>query len=110
MEKLKLHTPNLTEENIERLAALFPNCVTEAADEKTGQLKRAIDFDQLRQELSDHIVEGPRERSTSTGPASARRCWPPMRRSPRRCGLAARRAWTSIPPRISLSKATTWML
>lgn len=62
MEKLKLHTPNLTAENIEKLAALFPNCVTETADEKTGQPKRAIDFDQLRQELSDHIVEGPRER------------------------------------------------
>lgn len=62
MEKLKLHTPNLTAESIEKLAALFPNCVTEAKDEKTGQLKRAIDFDQLRQELSDHIVEGPRER------------------------------------------------
>ena len=62
MEKLKLHTPNLTEENIEKLASLFPNCVTEAADEKTGQLKRVIDFDQLRQELSEHIVEGPRER------------------------------------------------
>ena len=62
MEKLKLHTPNLTAENIEKLAALFPNCVTETADDKTGQLKQAIDFDQLRQELSDHIVEGPRER------------------------------------------------
>ena len=62
MTKLKLHTPNLTEENIEKLASLFPNCATETADEKTGQLKRAIDFDQLRQELSDHIVEGPRER------------------------------------------------
>lgn len=59
---MKLHTPNLTAENIEKLAALFPNCVTETADEKTGQLKRAIDFDQLRQELSGHIVEGPRER------------------------------------------------
>ena len=62
MEKLKLHTPNLTEENIEKLAALFPNCVTETEDEKTGLLNRAIDFDQLRQELSGHIVEGPRER------------------------------------------------
>jgi adenine-specific DNA-methyltransferase len=62
MEKLKLHTPDLTAGNIEKLAALFPNCVTETADEKTGQLKRAIDFDQLRQELSDHLVEGPRER------------------------------------------------
>ncbi|KAB2318922.1 site-specific DNA-methyltransferase [Betaproteobacteria bacterium SCN1] len=62
MEKLKLHTPDITAENIEKLAALFPNCVTETNDEKTGKIKRAIDFDQLRQELSDHIVEGPRER------------------------------------------------
>ena len=58
---MKLHTPDLTAQNIEKLAALFPNCVTEATDED-GKLKRAIDFDQLRQELSDHIVEGPRER------------------------------------------------
>lgn len=62
MDKLRMHTPDLTAENIEKLAALFPNCVTETKDEKTGALKRAIDFDQLRQELSDHIVEGPRER------------------------------------------------
>ena len=62
MEKLKMHTHNLTAENVEKLAALFPNCVTETKDEATGQLKRAIDFDQLRQELSDHIVDGPRER------------------------------------------------
>ena len=61
MEKLKLHTPDLTAQNIEKLAALFPNCVAETRDEK-GQLKRAIDFDQLRQELSDKIVDGPRER------------------------------------------------
>lgn len=62
MEKLKMHTPNITAENIEKLGALFPDCVTEIKDDKTGQLKRAIDFDQLRQELSDHIVDGPRER------------------------------------------------
>lgn len=62
MDKLKLHTPDLTAQNIEKLAALFPNCVTESQDETTGKLKRAIDFDQLRQELSDHVVDGPRER------------------------------------------------
>ncbi len=61
MDKLKMHSPNLTQENIEKLAALFPSCVTEArADD--GSVKRAIDFDQLKQELSDHIVDGPRER------------------------------------------------
>lgn len=60
-KKLKMHSPDLTEANIEKLAELFPNCVTEAKDE-AGDLKRAIDFDQLRQELSDHVVDGPRER------------------------------------------------
>jgi adenine-specific DNA-methyltransferase len=61
MEKLKLHTPDLTAQNIERVAQLFPNCVTETQDEQ-GRLTRAIDFDQLRQELSSSIVDGPRER------------------------------------------------
>ena len=50
MDKLKMHSPDLTEANIARLAELFPNCVTEARDAK-GQLKQAIDFDLLRQEL-----------------------------------------------------------
>jgi adenine-specific DNA-methyltransferase len=61
MEKLKLHTPDLTAQNIDKLAQLFPNCVTETRDEQ-GRITQAIDFDQLRQELSGSIVEGPRER------------------------------------------------
>ena len=61
MTKLKLHTPDLTAANVERIAALFPNCITEATDE-TGKLKRAIDFDLLKQELSSDLVEGPQER------------------------------------------------
>jgi adenine-specific DNA-methyltransferase len=61
MDKLKLHSPDFTDANIAKLAALFPHCVTETRDEQ-GRLKRAIDFDLLRQELSDHIVDGPRER------------------------------------------------
>ena len=61
MEKLKMHSPDLTGENVEKIAVLFPNCVSEATDEN-GKLTRAIDFDQLRQELSGTIVEGPRER------------------------------------------------
>lgn len=56
-----MHSPNLTEMNIDKLAQLFPGCVTEAADGQGG-LKRAIDFDLLRQELSLHIVEGVQER------------------------------------------------
>ncbi len=56
-----MHSPDLTQANIATLAELFPNCVTEAQGED-GTIKHAIDFDQLRQELSDHIVDGPRER------------------------------------------------
>ena len=61
MEKLKMHSPDLTNENIARIREMFPGCVTEATDEN-GKLRLAVDFDQLRQELSDHIVEGPQER------------------------------------------------
>lgn len=61
MEKMKMHSPNLTQENITRIRELFPGCVTEALG-KDGQLKLAVDFDQLRQELSESIVEGPQER------------------------------------------------
>lgn len=61
MDKLKMYTPDFTDANIAKLAELFPNCVTEASDEK-GNLKKSIDFDQLRQELSKNIVEGPQER------------------------------------------------
>ena len=61
MEKLKMHSPNQTDENIARIRELFPNCITEAKDEQ-GVVRYAVDFDQLRQELSDHIVDGPQER------------------------------------------------
>jgi adenine-specific DNA-methyltransferase len=61
MDKLKMHSPNLTDENVAKIRDLFPGCVTEAADE-TGKLQLVVDFDQLRQELSDHVVEGPQER------------------------------------------------
>ena len=60
MQKLKLHTPNLTQDNMARIRDLFPNCVTEAKG-KDGQTSLAVDFDLLRQELSESIVEGPQE-------------------------------------------------
>ena len=56
-----MHSPNLTLDNIARIGDLFPDCVTEVKGED-GTLKLAIDFDQLRQELTDSIVEGPQER------------------------------------------------
>ena len=61
MDKMKLHSPDLSQDNIAKIRDLFPGCVTEAADEN-GQLRLVVDFDQLKQELDDHITEGPQER------------------------------------------------
>ncbi|WP_159019843.1 site-specific DNA-methyltransferase [Algibacter sp. L3A6] len=55
-DKLDLTSPDLVNQNIEKIAALFPNCVTETAEGK------AIDFDQLKQELNHEVVEGAKER------------------------------------------------
>lgn len=54
-------SPDLTAANIDKLAELFPSVITETLD-ADGNLKKAVDFDLLRQELSDHVVEGPQER------------------------------------------------
>lgn len=67
MDKLKMQTTNQVDENIKKIAELFPNCLTERLDEN-GKPEVAIDFDQLRQELSKDIVEGPEERYQFTWP------------------------------------------
>ena len=67
MDKLNLQTTNQVDENIKKIAELFPNCLTERLDEH-GKPEAAIDFDMLRQELSKDIVEGPEERYQFTWP------------------------------------------
>ena len=57
MDKMKFETPDLTSENIEKIAALFPNCVTEMRDAK-GNLKHGINFEMLKQMLSPDVVDG----------------------------------------------------
>jgi adenine-specific DNA-methyltransferase len=61
MDKLKMHSPDLTQDNIARIRELFPDCVTEAKG-KDGGVRLAVDFDQLKQALSESLVEGPQER------------------------------------------------
>lgn len=56
-----MHSPNLVQKNISGIRALFPNCVTETKGD-SGEVRFVVDFDQLRQELADSIVEGPQER------------------------------------------------
>ena len=62
-----MQTTNIVDENIRRIGELFPNCLTERLNEE-GKPMVAIDFDQLRQELSKDIVEGPEERYQFTWP------------------------------------------
>ena len=57
MDHMKFETPDLTAQNIEKIAALFPGCVTEGPDGRGG-LKKAINFELLRQMLSDDVLEG----------------------------------------------------
>lgn len=63
MSDLKMHTANLVAKNIEKLTALFPNCITETRNEQ-GEIIKGVDFDLLRQELSEVLVEGEQERYT----------------------------------------------
>lgn len=56
-----MHSPNLTERNIDGIAELFPTVITESLDDD-GNPVRVVDFNLLRQELSDHLVDGPQER------------------------------------------------
>lgn len=67
MDKLKMHTPNLADENFRKLAELFPNAVAETINEN-GELVRAIDKDILMQEINTSVVEGREERYQFTWP------------------------------------------
>ncbi|MEH3032879.1 MAG: site-specific DNA-methyltransferase [Aeromicrobium erythreum] len=61
MEKLRMTSPDLTASNVAKIAELFPGVITESVD-ADGNPVGAVDFDLLRQALSDHVVEGPQER------------------------------------------------
>ena len=67
MDRLNMQSMNIVDENIKRIGELFPNCLTERLNEE-GKPEVAIDFDQLRQELSKNIVEGAEERYQFTWP------------------------------------------
>lgn len=62
MGKMKMQSEDITLRNVAKIREIFPNCLTEARDKLTGELRSSVDFDQLRQELSDHVIDGPQER------------------------------------------------
>ena len=67
VEKLKMKSKDMINENIKKIGKLFPNVITEIKDEE-GNIVRAIDFELLQQELSDEIIEGNKERYQLTWP------------------------------------------
>lgn len=68
MDKLRMQSTNGVQENIEKIQSLFPDCVTETIDERTGELVRKVDFEKLQQNLSDVIISGREERYQFTWP------------------------------------------
>ncbi len=67
MEKLKMHSTNAVNSNIDALEQIFPDCITESIDEN-GQTVKAVDFDKLKASLSYKVVEGTDERYNFTWP------------------------------------------
>ena len=67
IEKITKESPDLTEVNVQKLIELFPDVATEVLDPQTGETKRVVDFDALRERLGD-VAEGPRERYQFTWP------------------------------------------
>ena len=57
MDKMKMESVDMTEKNIEKIGELFPSCITEAKDEN-GNLKKAINFEMLKQLLSKDVIDG----------------------------------------------------
>lgn len=106
MDKMKMESPDMTAQNIDRIAALFPNCITETVDEN-GKLKRAINFELLKQVLSPDVVDGD-ERYEFTWWARRLPSWKPTNRFAKRCAPAKKKAKTGIPLKISTLRVTIW--
>ncbi len=107
MERIDVATENLYDENVERLAALFPEVVTEVR-EADGSLRHTIDVEALKARVGD-VAEGQRERYQLHGrgrPGPRRKRFVPLTRP---CVHVPRRASTGIPPKTSISRATTSM-
>lgn len=68
MDKLRMQSSNGVEDNIMKIAQLFPDCVTETMDERSGQPKPLIDFEKLKQNLSDSVMSERAERYQFTWP------------------------------------------
>lgn len=98
MDKLRMQSSNGVEDNITKIAQLFPDCVTETVDERSGQPKHLIDFEKLKQNLSDSVISERAERHSLPGPTKARRFYLPTLLSMPHFALAVKTALISTIP------------
>ena len=107
MEHLNMQSMDKVAANVAKIRELFPNCVTERINNE-GQLEHAIDFDMLKQELSDHVVDGLQERYQFTWPDKRKAILAANAPINKPCALAEKRAWTLIIQKTFILKATIW--
>lgn len=107
MEHLNMQSMDKVAANVAKIRELFPNCVTERINNE-GKLEHAIDFDMLKQELSDHVVDGLQERYQFTWPDKRKAILQPMRRLTKPCALAEKKALTLTIRKTFILKATIW--
>lgn len=112
MENLKMHSLDGVQRNIELIGKLFPNAITEV--KRNGKVEHAIDFDVLRQELSDSIVEGREERYQFTWPDKKKAMLAANRPSRQPCvplwriALARMARPVALTVKTSTLRAITW--
>ena len=99
MDKVKMQSLDVTGSNIDKIARLFPQCVTERKG-KNGKTVLGIDFEKLREELSADVIDDGEERYQFT--------WR-IRRPTRPYAHAGKKAWTSTIHRTFTSRETTLM-
>lgn len=106
MDKMKFESPDIVSGNIEKIAALFPNCVTEMPDEN-GKIKQAVNFELLKQMLSPDVVDGD-EAYEFTWVGKKASIVEATNPSAKRCVPAPKKARTGTPLKISTSRAIIW--
>ena len=90
MDKMRMESVDMTAQNIEKIGALFPNCITETVDEN-GKAKKAINFELLKQMLSGDVIEGS-EAYEFTWVGKRLLSWKPTSLSVKRCVRVRKKA------------------
>lgn len=105
MDKMRMESVDMTAQNIEKIGAMFPNCITETVDEN-GKPKKAINFELLKQMLSDEVIDGD-EAYEFTWVGKRPLSWKHTNPFAKLCAPAKRRAEIGIKQKTSISKAIT---